>query len=154
VTDFLDGFEETAGVVARAAGAQLEFHHSAQGLLIRVLAVGSCRLQINSAPVEAPVQVRIVGPAAAAFWATVEPAGRPVRSVEGLSFTYDASRRTLTLLVRSHRGNTVRLNGRELSRLELCLIGRAAGEIWASLQQTRGEGEDPFAGFEPERSRW
>jgi hypothetical protein len=154
VTDFLDGFEETAGVVARAAGAQLEFHHSAQGLLIRVLAVGSCRLQINSAPVEAPVQVRIVGPAAAAFWTTVKPAGRPARSVEGLTFSYDASRRTLTLPVRSHRGNLVRLNRRELSRLELCLIGRAAGEIWASLQQTRGEEEDPFAGFEPERSHW
>jgi hypothetical protein len=41
-----------------------------------------------------------------------------------------------------------------LARLELCVIGRAAEEIWSSLQWKPDEESDPFAGFEPERSGW
>jgi hypothetical protein len=142
-------FEETQGLTVRKAGAQLEFHRTARGLVIRVLAVGNNRLQINSVFIEAKAQALIVGPAGSAFWETLQPAGRPARSVEGLAFTYDAGEQALTLQVWSHRGNQVLLNGRALARLELRVIGPAAGEIWTALQWKPGAEEDPFADFRP-----
>lgn len=128
--------DETQDVVVRAAGAHLVFHRTAQGLDVRVLALAPTRLQINQRLVEGLVVVHITGRAGSAFWETVQPTGRPARSVEGLAFTYDARKRTLSLLVRSRRGTIVRLARREVARLELCLIGHAAGEIWASLQRS------------------